>query len=58
MEEEATRVARSDGVAIGMEGGAALGGLRTLVETGEIVPGETVVVFNTGNLTNYGWYSG
>lgn len=58
MRETAIGVARSDGVAIGIEGGAALAGVRRLVQTGEIEAGETVVVFNTGNLTNYGWYSG
>lgn len=53
---EGSRVARSDGLASGIEGSAALAGVRRLVETGDIGPGETVVAFNTGNLTNYGWY--
>lgn len=57
MRAVAMEVARSDGVAIGMEGGAALAGVRRLVEKREILPGERVVAFNTGNLTNYGWYS-
>lgn len=57
MTDEASRVARADGVAIGVEGGAALAGVRRLVETGKIDEGDTVVVFNTGNLWNYGWYS-
>ena len=57
MTAAARHVARSDGVGIGVEGGAALAGVRRLVERGDIREGETVVAFNTGNLTNYGWYS-
>lgn len=55
--EAAAEAARADGVGLGIEGGATLAGARRLVESGQIMPGETVVLFNTGNLTNYGWYT-
>lgn len=57
MLEAASDAARADGLGLGIEGGATLAAARRLVETGEIAPGETVVLFNTGNLTNYGWYT-
>lgn len=58
MRDAAADAARLDGLGIGIEGGATLAAARKLVESGDIGPGETVVVFNTGNLTNYGWYTG
>jgi threonine synthase len=58
MRTAAARAARDDGLGIGIEGGATLAAARRLVNSGEIAPGETVVLFNTGNLTNYGWYTG
>jgi threonine synthase len=58
MRDSAGEAARLDGLGIGIEGGATLAAARKLVESGDIGPGETVVVFNTGNLTNYGWYTG
>jgi threonine synthase len=56
-DEEMRRGARDlgsrEGVSAGIEGGAALAGLRRLVEAGEIEEGETVVLFNTGNFLTY-----
>jgi threonine synthase len=48
---------REDGTALGIEGGAVVAAALTLVRRGELAPGETVVLFNTGNLANYGWYT-
>lgn len=53
----AEQLAADDGVAPGIEGGAVLAGMRRLLERGDIGPGDTVVLFNTGNLSNYGWYT-
>jgi threonine synthase len=48
---------REDGTALGIEGGAVVAAAVTLARRGELAPGETVVLFNTGNLANYGWYT-
>jgi threonine synthase len=45
--QTAGQVARMEGVALCLEGGAAVAGLRHLVQTGEVHQGERVVVFNT-----------
>ncbi len=45
--QTASQVARLEGVAMCMEGGAAVAGLRSLVQIGEVLRGERVVVFNT-----------
>lgn len=58
MRTAASDAARLDGTALGIEGGAVLAGARRLVQRGDLVEGETVVLFNTGNLANYGWYTG
>lgn len=58
MRASAEQLAARDGVAPGIEGGAVLAGMRRLLARGDLEPGETVVVFNTGNLSNYGWYTG
>ena len=39
---------RLEGISAAPEGGAALGALRTLVQSGAVKPTETVVLFNTG----------
>lgn len=56
--EAAARLGRDDGAAVGIEGGAVVAGVERLVERGDLRPGDTVVLFNTGNLANYGWYTG
>ncbi len=58
MRAAARNTGASDGLAIGIEGGATIAAASVLRERGELDPGETVVLFNTGNLTNYGWYTG
>lgn len=58
MRMAAGRLATSDGLAVGIEGGATLAAATALRERGELSPGETVILFNTGNLANYGWYTG
>jgi threonine synthase len=55
--EAAARLGRDDGAAVGIEGGAVAAGVERLVERGDLRRGETVVLFNTGNLANYGWYT-
>lgn len=55
--EAAARLGRDDGAAVGIEGGAVAAGVERLVERGDLRPGDTVVLFNTGNLANYGWYT-
>lgn len=57
MRSAAERLAADDGVAPGIEGGAVLAGMRRLLERGDLGPEDTVVLFNTGNLSNYGWYT-
>jgi threonine synthase len=58
MRTAASNLAASDGLAIGIEGGATMAAAAALRDRGDLAPGETVVLFNTGNLTNYGWYTG
>lgn len=58
MRAAARNAAISDGVAVGIEGGATLVAASVLRASGELTDDETVVVFNTGNLANYGWYTG
>jgi len=58
MRAAARNTGASDGLAIGIEGGATVAAASVLRERDELAPGETVVLFNTGNLTNYGWYTG
>lgn len=58
MRSAAERLARTDGTAVSIEGGAVLAGAQRLRERGDLSAGETVVLFNTGNLANYGWYTG
>jgi len=55
--EAAGRLGREDGTAVGIEGGAVVAGAEELVRRGDLRSGETVVLFNTGNLANYGWYT-
>lgn len=57
MKGGAEQLAADDGLAPGIEGGAVLAGMRRLLERGDLEPGDTVVLFNTGNLSNYGWYT-
>ncbi|MFW6088559.1 MAG: threonine synthase [Gemmatimonadota bacterium] len=57
MRTSAEQLAALDGVAPGIEGGAVVAGMRRLLARGELEPGDTVVLFNTGNLSNYGWYT-
>ena len=57
MRREAARAGALDGLAVGIEGGATLAAVCALREAGDLRPGETVVVYNTGNLANYGWYT-
>jgi threonine synthase len=47
--QTASHVARLEGVALCLEGGAAVAGLRHLVQIGEVRQGERVVVFNTAS---------
>lgn len=58
MRTAASNLAESDGLAIGIEGGATMAAAAALRDRGDLAPGETVILFNTGNLTNYGWYTG
>lgn len=58
MRAAARSVGVSDGLAVGIEGGATLVAASVLRASGELASDETVVVFNTGNLANYGWYTG
>jgi len=57
MRAAASNLSASDGLAIGIEGGATVAAASVLRDSGELIPGETVVLFNTGNLANYGWYT-
>jgi len=47
--QTAPQVARLEGVALCLEGGAAVAGLRHLLQIGEVLQGERVVVFNTAS---------
>lgn len=58
MRAAARKLSESDGLAIGIEGGATVAAASVLRDRGDLAPGETVVLFNTGNLANYGWYTG
>jgi threonine synthase len=49
LRQTATEVARLEGVSLCLEGGAAVAGLRRLVQTGAVLRGERVVVFNTAS---------
>lgn len=51
------QLAATEGLVPGIEGGAVLAGMRRLLARGDLEPGDTVVLFNTGNLSNYGWYT-
>ncbi len=53
MERETTRLQRIEGVNACIEGGAVLAAARALRAAGQLGEGETVVLFNTGNLQNY-----
>jgi threonine synthase len=53
MLEDAAVLQRREGVNACIEGGAVLAATRTLKAQNEIRDGETVVLFNTGNLQNY-----
>jgi threonine synthase len=53
MEQNARELQRREGVNACIEGGAVLAAVRTLRDAGSIREGETVVLFNTGNLQNY-----
>ncbi len=57
MRAAARKLSESDGLAIGIEGGATVAAASVLRDSGDLLPGETVVLFNTGNLANYGWYT-
>jgi threonine synthase len=47
--QTASHVTRLEGVALCLEGGAAVAGLRHLIRIGEVRQGERVVVFNTAS---------
>ena len=53
MDEETVRLQRTEGINACIEGGAALAAAGALRAAGRIREGETVVLFNTGNLQNY-----
>ncbi len=53
VEECASRFNRHEGLAVGPEGAAALVALDRLTSQGNILPGEKVVVFQTGDPANY-----
>jgi len=48
IEPAAAEMRTSEGIDGGPEAGAGLAALHTLIERGDIQPGETVVLFNTG----------
>jgi len=52
MKDGALELGRA-GVGAAIEGGATLAGARELRRSGELRDGETVVLFNTGNLLTY-----
>lgn len=53
MEEAAAELGRREGVGAAIEGGATLAAARRLRRSGALSEGETVVLFNTGNLLTY-----
>lgn len=53
MLDESANLQRREGINAGIEGGAVLAATRSLRRRGELSEGETVVLFNTGNLQNY-----
>jgi len=53
MIDETGHLQRREGINAGIEGGAVLAATRSLRMQGELREGETVVLFNTGNLQNY-----
>ncbi|MCL7977461.1 MAG: threonine synthase [marine benthic group bacterium] len=53
MQQETLRLQRTEGINACIEGGAVLAAARALRAAGQIREGETVVLFNTGNLQNY-----
>ena len=53
MERDMKALQRTEGINACIEGGAVLAAARSLREAGRIREGETVVLFNTGNLQNY-----
>jgi threonine synthase len=53
MERETDRLLRAEGLNACIEGGAVLAAALALREEGRLEAGETVVLFNTGNLQNY-----
>ena len=55
LDETAARVARLEGISLGPEGAAAWAGMENLVAGGRIRPGQSVVVFQTGDPANYLW---
>ena len=53
MERDMKALLRTEGINACIEGGGVLAATRSLRESGDIREGETVVLFNTGNLQNY-----
>lgn len=53
MERDMEALQRVEGINACIEGGAVLAAARSLRGSGQIGEGETVVLFNTGNLQNY-----
>jgi threonine synthase len=53
MLDDATALQQREGINAGIEGGAVLAAARVLRAQDELREGETVVLFNTGNLQNY-----
>ena len=53
MLDDSTALQRREGINAGIEGGAVLAAARALRAQDELKQGETVVLFNTGNLQNY-----
>jgi threonine synthase len=53
MEAGALDLCRIEGVNASIEGGAALAAARALAASGQLDGGETVILFNTGNMVTY-----
>ncbi len=53
VEDETARLASQDGQLVGPEGAAATLAMRDLVDSGDIEPGQRVVIFQTGHPGNY-----
>jgi threonine synthase len=53
MRRAAADLGRREGIDAAIEGGATLAAARALREAGELAPGETVVLFNTGSQLAY-----